>query len=180
MKTKYVLIDRGEGYKNTAVTTNVAKHMIETGKATNYKPVTFIEIKANRIHIYKEECYWRHINEDALIKKYDGKKFKAKISCFDSGWTKAYVHILDTDLSILPIYACNIVGKKTWYPETACVYYENNQIIEVELKVYSGGKIFVCGLTPGILDEERWNKIKNDSLAFRCNDKGEIITGLFK
>lgn len=79
----------------------------------------------------------------------------------------------------LPIYACNIKGKKTWYPETACVYYEKDQTIEVEVK-WDDHACFVIGLTPGTLDVEAWDRIKEKDLAFRCDDDGNATTGLFK
>jgi hypothetical protein len=74
------------------------------------------------------------------------------------------------------IYASNIPGKKTWYPQTACVYYGEGQIIEVD--VTEKGR-FIVPRTPGIFDEEKWNSLDHDRLAFRCDDKGEAINGLF-
>ena len=53
------------------------------------------------------------------------------------------------------IYACNIKGHKTWYPETACVYYLAGQVIECH--VDTG---FVIGDTEGTFDETKWENIK--------------------
>lgn len=180
MRTKYILIERGEEFKRTAVTLRVAQDIERRGLGIVGQPVTLKQVKEERIHIYREDDYFRHMAEHDLIEKYDGKRFKAVIHAFGVGWTEALAKIEGTDLPLLPIYACNISGKKTWYPETACVYYNDKQVVDVELKVYAGGAIFVCGLTPGILDEERWNRIKSKSLAFRCDEDGNAVTGLFK
>jgi len=74
------------------------------------------------------------------------------------------------------IYACNIKGKRTWYPETACVHYAPGEIVQVE--VDDNG--FVLGLTPGIFDRAKWETLDHERLAFRCDETGKLVTGLFK
>lgn len=178
MRTKYVLIERGEGFKNTYTTKRVAEHALQAGTVQSYRPVTLAEIKKLNAYEYREEHYFRHVEENEFRKAHDGRRCKATIV---SGGPRSEMLAKVEGLPWLqPIYACNIEGKKTWYPETACVYYETGQVVDVELKVFSGFQLFVCGLTPGILDEEHWNRIKNQDLAFRCNEKGEAVTGLFK
>lgn len=180
MRTKYVQIERGEGFKNTYTTLKVAEHGVAAGTIQSYSPVTLKQIKEKCLHHYREEDYFRHIAEHEFINKYDGKRFQAKVI---SGGARSemLVSIIGAEeLHLQPVYACNINGKKTWYPETACVYYETGQIVEVELHAYINFKLFVVGLTPGHLDVEHWNRIKDRSLAFRCNEQGEAITGLFK
>jgi len=106
-------------------------------------------------------------------------KCKAKVRLFDKLTGEGIVRLTSgqhQDLS-LTIYACNIEGKKTWFPETACVYYDKNQEIEVEVK-WDKYKTFVIGLTPGTLDQEAWDNIKGQNLAFRCDEDGEAVTGL--
>jgi len=78
------------------------------------------------------------------------------------------------------IYACNIAGKKTWYPETACVYYEKGQTIKVKLSFHGYmSQVFVIGLTPGYLDAEGWSNQDQDRLAFKCDEEGNATNGLF-
>jgi len=74
------------------------------------------------------------------------------------------------------LYACNIKGKKTWYPETACVYFEAGDIIDVYVDEDTG--IIVCE-TQGKFDQEKWDSLDHDQLAFTCNEDGEATTGLF-
>lgn len=74
------------------------------------------------------------------------------------------------------IYACNIPGKKTWFAETACVFYVEGQIIDFDIK--EGG--FIVPTTPGIFDAEKWNSLDQDRLAFKCDENGKAINGLFK
>lgn len=114
---------------------------------------------------------------DDLKTKYHGKTFTATVRWFDNMSGQGMVEI-DEDLS-LPIYACNIRGKKTWFPETACVYYKAKQIVEIEIDVHAYSAVFAKGITPGHFDSEGWDRIKNQDLAFRCNDAGEAINGLF-
>lgn len=103
-------------------------------------------------------------------------KARVKYFCRLSG--DGAVELMDQDTT-LPIYACNIKGKRTWYPETACVYYDKGQVIDVIVK-FDEYACFVIGETQGTLDTEKWARLDQDSLAFRCNDDGEAITGLFK
>jgi len=90
------------------------------------------------------------------------------------GWVKCLA-----DGSVGEIYACNIKGKKTWYPETACVFYAEGEIVEVEVQRYEGGPTFIIGLTPGIFDAEKWGGLDHNRLAFKCDEDGKATTGLF-
>jgi hypothetical protein len=178
MRTKYVKIERGEGFKNTYTTVRAAEDAVRRGLVKSYTPVTLKQIKSERLNEYREEHYFRHVQSDDFIKKYDGKRFKATVISWSG--TEGLVQIHGADLMLQTIYACNIEGKKTWYPETACVFYAEGQEIDVELKVFHDFKLFVCGLTPGHLDTERWDRIKDQGLAFRCDEQGKAVTGLFK
>ena len=80
------------------------------------------------------------------------------------------------------VYACNIVGAKTGYPHTACMYLENGQQVEFALTgdPYIDGPCGAGNITNGIFDAEHWDRIKGEKLAFRKNDNGEFINGLFE
>ena len=79
------------------------------------------------------------------------------------------------DGSTGPIYACNIKGKKTWYPETACVYYGVGQVVQVE----QDDNGFIIGITPGEFDADKWNGLDESQLPFKCNKNGQAINGIF-
>lgn len=179
MRTKYVLVDRGTEYHNTAVTREVAEHMLTKGTIKGYSPITLTEIKAKRIHIYRADDYAQHQREDALYDQYNDKKFTAEVRWFDNSSGKGMVRIIETG-DTFPLYACNIAGRKTWYPETACVSYEPKQVVDVECKVFAGGEVFVNGLTQGNLDESKWNSLDQSRLAFKCDENGQALNGLFK
>lgn len=106
-----------------------------------------------------------------------GKTFTASVDWFDNGRGIGMVTI--TESFRLPIYACNISGRKTWYSETACVYYEKGQSVEVEIDVVSPSGIFAKGLTAGHFDSAGWDRIKDQNLAFRCDEAGNAMSGLF-
>lgn len=76
---------------------------------------------------------------------------------------------IETDIS-----ACDIPGKKTWLPNTACVYYDINQ--EIELKWDNTLDIWRC-LTQGILDHKKWCSLQKKSgrLALECTETGKLV-----
>ena len=82
----------------------------------------------------------------------------------------------DETQTLTPVYACNILGKKTWYPETACIYLEKGQQVTFKHSEACGA-VDVSG---GILDLEKWNKLDHNKLAFKCDDQGLAINGLFE
>lgn len=175
-KTEFVLIERGEGYGTTAVTWEVFDDMVAAGDIiVSHRPVTKAEIKKGRIHIYYAEHYFKHKAYAEFEKKFKGKVFKAKVTWFrgDGG----YVEGLNGEGKWW-LWACNISGKKTWFPETACVYHEVGTIIDAEVIPSFGNSLLVCH-TPGTLDTEKWNKIKDQGLPFQCDDDGKAITGIF-
>lgn len=102
--------------------------------------------------------------------------YKATVRWFNRSSGEGMVRIVDEDgeMHTAVLYACNIPGKKTWFENTACVYYEEGQEIEVYI---SHG--MVVGITPGIPDTKKWNSLDHSRLAFVCNDAGEAINGLF-
>lgn len=102
--------------------------------------------------------------------KYHGKTFAAVVWLFNKSSGEGFIR-LDDGL-VLPIYACNIPGKKTWYPKTACVYYTEGQSVQIRIDVHMFSTAFAIGVTPGHFDAEHWNSIKDQELAFRCNEEG--------
>lgn len=178
MRTKYVQIERGEGFKNTYTTLAVAKDATARGTVQSYSPVTLKQIKERRLYEYREADYFRHIAEEEFMKAHNGRRCKARIVSGGKGSTEMLAQVEGLDW-LQPIYACNIVGKRTWYPETACVYYNKGETVDVELDVFHGFKLFVKGITPGHFDEQRWNSLDQSRLAFKCDEHGNAINGLF-
>lgn len=76
------------------------------------------------------------------------------------------------------IFACNIIGAKTAYPHTACVYLEEGHQVTYEL-IPDCESCGACRVSGGILDKDQWDKIKNKNLAFQLDDKGNFKNGLF-
>lgn len=107
--------------------------------------------------------------------------FKAKVMFFDRRDGEGIIQGLPGEAyeGNFHIFACNIPGKKTWFSHTACVYYKKGTIVDVKL-TQVGSDWFCVGFIPGIFDEAKWNQLHHDSLAFRCDENGNAITGLFK
>jgi hypothetical protein len=101
---------------------------------------------------------------------------KGRVIWFDrlrgEGWVRA------DDGHSYTIYACNLPGKRTWFPETACTYYDEGQEIEFKLDI-TYGSTFVIGLTPANFDSEKYTQLNPEKLAFRCDEGGQLVSGLF-
>ena len=115
------------------------------------------------------EAYERYYN------KYNDLVFKATVISGGKGNTEFLVRCIDTD-KLYWVYACNIKGAKTMYPETACVYLNEGDIVEVQLTVFTK-QTFASVITQGRLDNERWNRLDHSKLAFKYNDDGST-TGI--
>lgn len=104
-------------------------------------------------------------------------ELKGMVSWFDKSNGQGYIRIEKLDL-LLPVYACNIAGKKTWYPETACVYLKDNE--EVTVKLTDLGHLSVVVIGGNIhFDSKKWNSLDQSRLAFKCDENGNAINGLF-
>lgn len=177
-KTKYKLIKR-KGYNPVATTDEViaaikASESILQGQIYSAKAITVAEIKKNGYRIYTTQEHLAFVENN--------KQREANIA-----WAKGVktgvvlwfnknsgVGMVRTNDRTIELYACNIKGKKTWYPETACVYYTEGQTIDCHLD-----HGLLVGDTQGYFDEEGWARLDHDHLAFKCNEKGEAINGLF-
>ena len=80
--------------------------------------------------------------------------------------------------SIMTVYSCNIKGAKTCFPETACMYLEKGDQVTVDL-VGDIHQIFVNVTSGGRFDAEKWASLDQSKLAFKKNEDGEILSGLF-
>lgn len=181
-RTKYILIDRGSDFPLIATTPEVIAdwdNCIYKAPIVSQRPVTMAEIRKHRFHVFSTEAHLMHRERDArreaLFKWAAGVKFGV-VRWFDNVRGEG---MIDCDGHTLPIYACNIKGRKTWYPETACVYYEEGQVVDCHIEVHGYQSYFVIGDTPGHFDAEGWDRIKGQNLAFRCDEEGNAITGLF-
>lgn len=180
-RTRFTLIDRGPKYTALAVETSILGELPDTiygQPILSQRPITMEEIRKQRIRIYTAEEHAdnkRRGQERAAELEWRSGVRTGVVRWFDrvSGEGMALVNG-----RLLPIYACNIPGRKTWYPTTACMYYEPGTVIECKIH---GGIMspLLVSMTPGILDEEKWDQLKHQNLAFRCNEAGEAVTGLF-
>lgn len=100
-------------------------------------------------------------------------KYKAKVLSFNKSSGEGLVKLVDFS-GVYDIYACNIPGKRTWYANTACMYYDEGQTIEVEA---TDEGLLKC-LTPGIFDKEKWDSLDHSRLAFKCDENGDAVNGL--
>lgn len=176
-RTQLILIARPDCHP-TAVSRAVRDDMRKRGESIlSERPITKAEVKRDRVHIYADDVYFEHRAFEDWKAKAHGRTFKAKVLWFNLAQGCGSVWIEELGES-LPIWACAIAGKKTWFPETACVFYMEGETVEVRLDV-SIAKTFVIGLTQGYVDNEKWERLDQTKLAFRCDESGEALNGLF-
>lgn len=93
------------------------------------------------------------------------------------------------------VHACNIVGAKTWYPETACMFLKEGETVIFDLyELYGQGRYLSASKVRGNIssdaetnrawiadhfDEKQWMSLNQNSLAFKCDADGNAINGLF-
>jgi hypothetical protein len=175
-RTQFVLIERPEHHP-TAVSHAVLADMRRRGEViTAERPVSKAEIKRDRIHVYADDWYFKYMAQQDFRDNYHGREFDARVCWFN---VLQGCGMVDVDGHRLAIYACNIDGRKTWYPETACTFYMEGETVRVRIETSFGGRVDVIGITPGYIDNVKWDSIKDTDLAFRCDDQGNAVTGLF-
>ncbi len=185
--SKYILVLRTEEYNPIAMSRETYADIDNTPfydtTIEDPQPVTMSRIRKERIRVYSDEEHKQYIQDcaeqdawDTFRNKYHDKTFKATVRWFDNTSGEGAVTI-DEDLT-LTIYACNIKGRKTWYPHTACIYYSPGQIVDIKVDCHSRRTLFAIGETEGTFDSEGWDRIKDKNLAFRCDSDGSAITGL--
>lgn len=188
-KTKYVLIRRTDDYSPVAMSLSTARDLDNTPfygtTVGGPEQVTLAYIRKERIRIYTDEEHMLYKQDCAEYEewnrfrdKYHGRIFQATVTWFDKPSGMGCVRI-DENLS-LPIYSCNIKGRKTWFPETACVYYEPGETVDIRIDCHSRKTLFAIGETPGHFDAVGWDRIKGQNLAFRCDEDGKALNGLFE
>lgn len=99
---------------------------------------------------------------------------KATVRWFDKSSGEGMIRTEDGQCGF--INAAGIPGRRTWFPHTACVLYKADQSIDV---FYDEGINMWCPVTKGHFDEEKWNSLDQSRLAFKCDDNGDAINGLF-
>jgi hypothetical protein len=177
-RTKYIRINSVE-----YVTRELYARMDADGddRVVRVEPITVKRIKELGLREFTAAWYDEERYETWLRETFHGKDFTARVLTGGPRNTEFFIKLLDPERAndpLLTIYACNIYGAKTWYPETASVYYDVDQEITVRGNVI-GRELFLMGITPGTLNVEQWDRIKNKNLAFRCDDNGNAVTGLF-
>lgn len=127
---------------------------------------------------------WRMVMADERLYEFEQfkaawhlKPFKAIVLVGGANKAEFLVKALD-DGATFWMFACNLPGKKTWYEDTACVYYDKGQEVEVMLNLQYGAT-FCVGVTAGTVNEEKWASLDQSKLAFKCNEEGQAVTGLF-
>lgn len=184
-KTKYTLVER-DAYLPTAVDAAALAVLLSRpdvlGEVTSQRPITVKEAERGRIRIDTAEELTDRVRDldahEALMVRYGGgKTFEATVAWFNRSLGRGCVVEADGTWHIL--YACNIEGKKTWFSETACIYVNEGDVLTCKLEHLTSREPICVSLTRGTVDEEKWASLDQSRLAFRCNDKGKAVSGLF-
>lgn len=176
-----------EQTSRTIKTNHIGVSVYVNGKLSNYgfeawhpmKPVSLKLNKPMESKFFLEHDIQRMINQ-AFSSAYScycqalGPQ-QGKVRWFNSSSGKGAIQCLKTE-RILPVYACNIIGAKTGFPETACMTLDEGQIVTFEHHEQCGA----VNVTGGKFDAESWNKLDHDNLAFKMDEDGNFISGMFK
>lgn len=135
----------------------------------------FKDLGDRRMHLDRNRAF-NQAYRSYIAKTVQG--YTAKVSWFDKGRGEGSIHCEALDTSF-PIYACGLPGKKTWYAETACMYLERGDKVQFDLSGNSHQLFVVNVVGPVKFDAEKWNGLDQDRLAFKCDDDGKAINGLF-
>jgi hypothetical protein len=109
------------------------------------------------------------------MKKNMNPFFTVTVSWFDKSSGVGMVKLPDGQHGpSVPLYACNIPGRRSWFAETACMYFNAGD--KVECYIDSG---LLVAVTPGEFDQEKFDAINWDNASFKCNDDGQLLNGLF-
>lgn len=79
-----------------------------------------------------------------------------------------------TDVSVF-VYACNIPGAKTGFSETACMVLQRDEQVTFTHHEACGAQI----VTGGTFDADKWANLDQSRLAFKKDESGAYINGLF-
>lgn len=206
-RTKYVLVERS-GTIALAVPKAILQDVLDsgdygTGPVMSVTPITVAEIKRRGgIFTLTEEQFKRDMEHRARLgafeqfrARYHGVTTDAVVLDWDHLRGEGTVRLAPPEGAdpegrgaAWPIYACNLPGRKTWYPETACVFYMPGETVQVKLDVHFGAT-FVIGVSQAYVDNVKWDEIKDKNLAFRvaesdgaskgCGDAdGNAVNGL--
>lgn len=187
-RTKYTLVERADTVA-LAVPTAILQDVLDSGEygtapLKGCTPISMAEIKRRGGIFTLTETQFRADMErrarleayEAYRARYHGVVTDAEVLSWDHSRGEGLVRLADG--SARDIYACNLPGRKTLYPETACVFYMPGETVQVKLDIHYT-RTFVLGVSQAYIDNEKWDRIKDQPLAFRCDDEGRAVTGLF-
>ena len=166
----------------------------ETGKRTKHYGVSvLVKNKGERMHKgvdarYKDITVSRVLKQESLESMIQDavndvsrsilgslKGVKAKVRWWDESRGEGCVDFEGMPLSV---YGCNIRGAKTGYPETACMNLVEGSEVTGDLFDF-GNHVSLVNIIGGIFDEGKWNSLDQSRLAFKKDENGNFINGLF-
>lgn len=104
----------------------------------------------------------------------DKQEFDAEVSWFNPVEGTGYVYMPKLKWK-MPIFACNISGKRSWWPEHACVSYERGQKVRVRFV----DPHFIEGITPGTFNDPQFQAQDRSRMSFCVDTEGKLVNGLF-
>ena len=103
------------------------------------------------------------------------KGLKGIVSWFDKSKGEGMVR---ANGSLYRVHACNILGAKTGYAETACMDLIEGSEVTFDLFDF-GDHVSACKVQGGVFDAVKWASLDQSKLAFKMDENGQFINGLF-
>lgn len=105
------------------------------------------------------------------------KDLKGIVRWFDRARGKGVIRIPELNTSF-QVFACNLPGAKTGFAETSCVYLIKGESVLVDhIHDYCGAVIKDSENVH--FDQEQWDRLDQDRLAFKRGPDGKFLNGLF-
>jgi hypothetical protein len=169
--------------KGKAKTTKTLHYLVKTIAFVNGKKISGIAARFPKSMSIKKEYDLASAEQESvndLCRSYLGrlKGRRGVVRRFDRTTGKGWITDPELD-QVFSVYGCNIKGAKTGYPHTACMYLDCGAEVVFDLFDF-GNHISAVNVTGDVrFDQELWNSLDHDKLAFKKDADGNFINGLF-
>jgi hypothetical protein len=103
------------------------------------------------------------------------RTLEGEVTDFDMDTGEGWIKL--KDLGSFTVYACNLKGRKSWWPHLACTYLEVGQKVTVDRLAETAGGL-TCVVSKDVkFDPEKWDSIDRKDCSFTEQDDG-FMSGL--
>lgn len=105
------------------------------------------------------------------------RDLKAEVRWFCKSSGEGMLRVPSLGYSV-QVHACNLIGAKTGFSHTACTYLVEGETVTIK-EIHPQCGAVITDPTNVHFDQDHWDSMDQDSLAFKKNDDGTFKNGLF-